>query len=64
MLRTIPNAPVAESEKRRKACWKREEGRIVRIVSEGRIIAVKMIRVSREGCRIMARAMAKVDLEQ
>ena len=63
MLRTMPNAPVAESEKRRNACWEREKGRIVRIASVGRIIAVKMIRVRREGCRIMARARAKVDLE-
>ena len=37
---------------------------MVRIVSVGRIIAVRMMRVRRDGCMMTARAREKVDLER
>jgi hypothetical protein len=64
MLRTTPNAPVAEREKRRVLRWKRGRGRIVRIMRIGSIIAVKITRVRSEGWMMTARASPNVDLEQ
>jgi len=52
---------VDERDKRRNECWKRGKGRIVRTVSMGVTIAVRIMRVRRDGWRMTARAREMVD---
>ena len=61
---TVPNAPTEDMASRTKVCWVRAIGSRHMTRPMGVNTAMRMRRVRREGCRMIEKARAKVELQE